>query len=485
MSGLRAERTLSELESTDESPPGFRVGLSPMGQRLFGFWLIALVLFVAAWAFRPHERGQAPLPLGPSHLAESVLDEPPPPERTGVSKLLHDRLLDRDDSWTAMKLAQRHLRGPSDASVYDTVFELGAKFQYPPSSLLFLELLEGVFGRGVLANPVLNTLSVCFFFLFAVATYLIARPALAPPRRALLDHVLPFLFVALCYPLLKALEIGQIQSYLNGLFALALLCFSRGRTVLAGLLIGVMATIKPQMGLFLVWALLHKEYGFAKAMGGCVAIIGLVSLALYGLKPHLDYLGVLSMISRHGESYYANQSLNGLLLRALHLGPNLAFTVMEFAPYSPFVRYATLLSSLLFISLALGTRWKARGEATPASLRGVQFALVALCFTVASPIAWEHHYGIVPALFAAAFALLRERPHAPRALWFGLAAAWLLLCTRISAVGALADTWLNFLQSHFFFGGLILLAVLYRLCRTSSDLRGTPHAASGPAVVAN
>jgi hypothetical protein len=248
---------LNELRSSSEIGSGFRIGFSPMGLRLFGFWLLALLLFVAAWAWRPHEQAQTPLPLGPSPLAESILDEPAPPERTGFSKLLHERLLDRDDSWTAMKLAQRHLREHPEVSVYDAVFRMGAKFQYPPSSLLGFELVQSIFGRGALANPVLNCLSVCFFVLFAVATYLIARPGLVPPRRALLDHALPFMFVVLCYPLLKALEIGQIQSYLNGLFALALLSFTRGRTIAAGLLVGVMATIKPQMGLFLLWALLQ------------------------------------------------------------------------------------------------------------------------------------------------------------------------------------------------------------------------------------
>jgi hypothetical protein len=347
---------------------------------------------------------------------------------------------------------------------------MGAKFQYPPSSLLGFELVQSIFGRGALANPVLNCLSVCFFVLFAVATYLIARPGLVPPRRALLDHALPFMFVVLCYPLLKALEIGQIQSYLNGLFALALLSFTRGRTIAAGLLVGVMATIKPQMGLFLLWALLHREYRFAKAMGACVVVVGLISLALYGLRPHLEYLEVLSMISRHGESYYANQSLNGLLLRALDLGPNLSFTVMQFAPYNPWVRYATLLSSLLFISLALLTRWRARGVPAPARLRGIHFGLVALCFTVASPIAWEHHYGIVPALFAAALAPMLQQAAISRILWLAIGAAWILLCTRISAVGALADTSLNFLQSHFFFGALILLGILYQLCRPPREV---------------
>ncbi len=468
---LNGERYGEAVNSggTDVASAGsISFSFSRLGRSLFVFWLSAVIIFVAAWMWRPHERGRPPLPLGPSQLAAEVLGEDPPPERTGFSKLIHDRLLDRDDSWTAMKLARKRLAEHPGEPLYDPIFQQGAKFQYPPSSLHLIELL-GSLGATALSNAVLNTISVGFLLVFLAAVYLIARPALPEPRRALLDHALPALLAVCCYPLLKALEIGQIQTWLNAMFAVALLMYLRGRTVAAGLLVGLMATIKPQMGLFLVWGLIQKEYRFAAALTACAAVLGVISLGRYGLDVHLEYLDVLSMISRHGESYFANQSLNGLLLRAMHLGPNLAFTVDSFAPEHPLVRWATLASSLCFIGFAMYPRLRTQQSRDSSLARGVHFSLAALCFTVASPIAWEHHYGIVPALFAASFVCLVRVPHTEsRRLWIALAVAWLLLATRISAVGALADTPINFLQSHFYFGAITLLVVLHLLTRDAA-----------------
>ncbi len=461
--------------SATDSKHSLSYSFSRRGRLLFGFWVLAVCVFVAAWAWRPHEHGQAPLPLGPSGLAASELGEEPPPERTGFDRLIHDRLLDRDDSWTAMKLARKRLAEHPGQPLYDPIFEQGAKFQYPPSSLHLIELL-GLFGKGALANPFLNSISVGFFLVFLAMTYLLARPALAAPRRALLDHALPMMFAVCCYPLLKALEIGQIQTWLNALFAIALLAYSRGRHVTAGILVGLMATIKPQMGLFLVWGLIQKEYRFAAAIASAAAVLGVASLLHYGLDVHLEYLDVLSMISRHGESYFANQSLNGLLLRAMHLGPNLAFTVEAFAPEHPFVRWATFGSSLLFIGFGCWPRLKTRAARSSYVSRGVHFGLAALCFTVASPIAWEHHYGIVPALFAVSVvALVSAEIENVKRYWIALGVAWLLLCTRISAVGALADTSINFLQSHFYFGALILLVIMHLSTRRLGAATSTPE----------
>lgn len=453
---------------------------SPLGLRLFTFWLCAAVLFGAAWAWKPHEEGRVnPFPLGPSPLSTSLLDEPPRPERTGFSKLIHDRLLDRDDSWTACKIALKRIHEHPNEPLYDPVFDMGVKFQYPPSALLPFEVLSRL-GAWATRNPVLNSLSVAFFGLFAFLTHRLAQSALGAPQRALLDHAVPYLFVAFYYPLLKGLEIGQIQTWLTCGVVLSLLWYARGHSVAAGVLLGISCTIKPQMGLFLVWALFQKEYALAKSMTAVVAVIGLLSLLVYGWDVHVEYLHVLSSISRHGESYFANQSVNGLLLRALHLGHNLAFSMGQFAPYHPLVRYGTLLSSLALIAFAMWPRGKWEFDGESALFRALHFGLAALCFTMASPIAWEHHYGLGPALFALCLvALFRWQsagaPHerAPKGYWIALGAGWLLLATRISAAGALADTSLNFVQSHFFFGGLCLLALLYLSLRSR---RGVPGA---------
>ena len=95
--------------------------------------------------------------------------------------------------------------------------------------------------------------------------------------------------------------------------------------------------------------------------------------------------------------------------------------------------------------------------------------LGALCFTIGSPIAWEHHYGILPVLFVVCFAALLRGPEKPRAIWIALAVAWVLTAVRFAATMALADTKLNFLQSYMYFGALILLVVLHVLRRPAGE----------------
>jgi hypothetical protein len=190
----------------------------------------------------------------------------------------------------------------------------------------------------------------------------------------------------------------------------------------------------------------------------------LLSLARYGLQNHLSYLDVLSHLSRHGESFQYNQSVNGLLNRLLLNGCNL------FPPGQPpalpplhpipFVHYATLGSSLLLLAVSFAPallKWK-----KPPDL--LAFALAILCFTMASPVAWYHHYGVVlPVFLVALWSLLRE-PAAgdrwTRAALGMLAVSWVLVSNNIGLFNRLATSRWNVLQSHLFFGAVLLLVVL-------------------------
>lgn len=461
----------SQRKMTEAVKRNRALRFSGFGLRLFSFWCLAAIISVAAWAWRPHQAAPLLAPTtatvgGLPQGAADVVSDPASSELSGFSLLLHQRLLGRDDSWTPMKLAQERLREHPGELLYAPIFEQGFKFQYPPTSLHLFDGLHAIFGSDALTSRVLNSISLGFLVLLAFATHQLAKPALAERRVALLDHALPFMFVASCYPLMKALALGQIQMYLNGLFALAALLYVRGHTASAGVIIGVMATIKPQMGLFLLWAPLQGEWRFTKALAICLTVLGGLALLRFGLAPHLEYLDVLSMISRRGESYFANQSINGLLLRALHLGPNLVFSSEDFAPFNPWVYYATLASSLMLIGLALIPRANTSGVESSTVTRGVHFGLAALCFTMASPVAWEHHYGVLPAIFASAVVALKARAPSRETvrLSWAVAIAWVLMCTRIGATGALADTPFNFLQSHLLFGALILVVALHSLC---------------------
>src|SRR5690606_38962435 len=125
---------------------------------------------------------------------------------------------------------------------------------------------------------------------------------------------------------------------------------------------------------------------------------GILSLGIFGLAEHLDYLSVLSYISRHGEVYWPNQSMNGLLNRLLVDVNPLKWSYTDFAPFHPVVYFGTLVSSIALLVLALGyrPRWARppSDAVAPEAKRtesGLGLCTAVMVLTIAAAVAWEHH----------------------------------------------------------------------------------------------
>jgi ABC-type amino acid transport substrate-binding protein len=79
----------------------------------------------------------------------------------------------------------------------------------------------------------------------------------------------------------------------------------------------------------------------------------------------------------------------------LQNGSNTTFDVHGFAPYLPVVYFLTVFTSITLIALVIVSK------TTQTALRRIaEFGVIAIASTAASPIAWEHHYGILLPLFA-------------------------------------------------------------------------------------
>jgi hypothetical protein len=183
------------------------------------------------------------------------------------------------------------------------------------------------------------------------------------------------------------------------------------------------------------------------------------------MSTYFDYLQGLGYLSRHGEAFYANQSVNGLANRIFsiyqpELYPNTGFGA--FPPYNPWVYYPTIITGIVILvtCLLVGRNKQTYG-------RGADYCLMALGVTIASPIAWEHHYGILFPVFAFLWPLL----------WFGNTFAeshrsrlvfvicFLLSSNFISTINILAPTFLNFLQSYLLFAALGVFVLLLNVRR--------------------
>ena len=184
-----------------------------------------------------------------------------------------------DDSWGAMQVALDHVAEMPDAPLYTKVFFTdNFRFQYPPSALFGLAAMLAVDPERVQINdvydgawPATNTVVGWFFiFLTAASVAALLELGLAAMRpdvdwrqhRALRALVVVGLTLTF-YPVAKAFTLGQIQVWINALFALGLLAWAAGWKVSSGVLIGAISLIKPHYGLFLVWATLRREMHFA------------------------------------------------------------------------------------------------------------------------------------------------------------------------------------------------------------------------------
>jgi hypothetical protein len=355
-----------------------------------------------------------------------------------------------DDSWNAMRAALRWVHDNPHGRLYDRVFFVNkVKFQYPPSSLFVFQLLSvaGLETTNLNLNRINFWLIVTNVLATGTFTFSMSRQfAYSAAERwglAIVGSIAALLF----FPLMEAYSLGQLQVWINALFALSSLAYLSGRKQLTGVLIGLICLLKPQFSMFIVWGLLRREWRF---LTGCSAILALgvaTSLAIFGLQNHLDYLSVLRALSRTGEAYIGNQSFNGLLNRLYSADDPMVWHPNSFPPFNPTVYVGTLVTSVLLIGGCMLAPLVGRG------VSGIfDFLAAALTFTIASPIAWDHHYGILPVVYVAASLLLLNQERSTRR------SAQLVMLTASFLITA---HWFG--GSWTLFGALTLLGLIYRI----------------------
>ncbi len=373
------------------------------------------------------------------------------------------------DSWRPMLHALDCFN--AKLPIYQTVFFTEHdKFQYPLTSLLPLYWLQQAGWSNAGIMKLMNVLT----WLAIWATLLISARilVLAAKQHGVFSELKGrgecFITAAIgllglfFYPLMMDYALGQIQTFLALMFTGAVYLWLKERYKTAGILFGLMCLIKPQYSLFLLWFALRKKFG-ALASAGIVTALGWCTAGfIFGWRDQLTYIEVLRYISKHGESLWLNESMNGLLNHLLFNGPILEWMPDAFAPYHPFIYVVSTLFSVGLIIVALFYP-HARGY------RGgmMDLSVMAITATIASPIAWHQHYGILLPIFGyLAGAMTRHRQRMYLAIVFVITSnSWgpLDLFAHVPV--------LNALLSLRFFAALLLLYVLYR----SSAAERAPH----------
>jgi alpha-1,2-mannosyltransferase len=382
-----------------------------------------------------------------------------------VLRIAKDSLFLRAGKDSSYYMAQGDLAWKQHPNaLYETVFfHRGVRFIYPPTSLLLYQAWQAaarihippsVAMNAMLLLALLASMAVAGEFLLRLLPESTIRDSTPADRWKLRALVALLAFVFL--PIIDAYNLGQVQTLLNFMLMAAALLWLRGSRISPAILIGLTCWLKPQMILFLLWGLLRKQWRFTTSLLITFFAGVFLSVAVFGWHNSVEYIQVLRYLGQRGDSMFWNQSLNGLLHRLMHVGS----PVTSFYGYPPFNRtiyLATVLSSAAMVLLALAVPIFRRMTATTSD-----FLTYAMACTMASPIVWQHHYGVFFLVF------LLWVPHAlqSRQQLVFLVASYLLMTDTWAPLTPLMLTRWSVPISHVYFGGLALF--LYTLFREQS-----------------
>lgn len=371
-----------------------------------------------------------------------------------VLKIAKDSLLfrARTDSWYYMAQGSKTWRQHPDAIYENLFFERGVRFIYPPTSLLLyrgcvaaaepLHIRPFTVFKIILLLSMLGTWWVASEFCFSLFAEL--KRATTWERWKIRILILALVYTFL--PLVNALFLGQVQTTLNFLMILSAFLWLRGRKVSSGILLGLTCWVKPLMVLFLLWGLLRRQWSFAVSLASMLLLGLAISAAVFGWHNTAEYMAVVHFLGRHGDALFTNQSVNGLLHRQMQVGSPVT-AAYGYPPFNAIIYVATLVSSGLLLAAALVVPPLRRISAAP-----VDFLLFAMAAIMASPIAWEHHYGI----FFLVFLLWMPRAFRSWAVFLGVLAMYLPMTDKWAPLSLLMYSPWTFLISHIYFGGIAL-----------------------------
>jgi hypothetical protein len=199
------------------------------------------------------------------------------------------------DSWTPMlgsvDVFLAHPEAPIyQAKLYDTLI-------YPLTSILPLLWMRKV---GMSDAMVLRVLMICSWLAVCAVVATAVGVAAKVVRKAAGERLsrdgswavglAAFFFM----PITLAFSLGQAQIFLDLFFALLVLFWVQGMERRGGVMMGLLAMVKPQFGLLLLWCALRRRWN-ALVAGGLTLMVGAAaSVAAFGVRNNLDYIGVLS-----------------------------------------------------------------------------------------------------------------------------------------------------------------------------------------------
>jgi len=379
-------------------------------------------------------------------------------------------------TWEVLSSAYDYVSSHLQKPVYsEFFFDKKIKLQYPTTTLLLLFPFkmpivdDGLKAFGISLYKALNLISwslliatiylLIRIFNVSKERYLADESDFVSKRNQIVSGIVIFCLSLSFYPLLRAYEAKQIHIWVTFLITLSFWLWLKRSHKFSGVLIGLVCLVEPQYLSVFIWGALRRHRLFSLAGIFAYGVGLILSILIFGWSNHANFLDVLAFVARHGEGFYPNQSVNGLLNRLLFNGNNLVWSD-AFPPYHPVVYWVSIISSAVLLGIAfLGSR-KTNGTAS-----GADFLSIVLASTMACPVVWELNYTVLLPVYAYLTPWLLGQNFSGYKLiaWlflvsYLLTSNYLIIANRLAGIPIL-----NLAQSYLFLGALLAFFILQKV----------------------
>ncbi len=222
-----------------------------------------------------------------------------------------------------------------------------------------------------------------------------------PPIYLTLSFILAF-FVY--YPTFAVIQFGQVTLVLLPLVVAAWLSAKNKYLATAGILLGIVASLKIIFGLFLIYFLMRREWRATIAFIATIIICSLIPLLFFGTKSYVDYYQIIHHIHWYASNW--NASLLGFLFRLFgshennasvfaipHLA-NILFWLLSIILLLTFIKY-------LFPNNKLNQQTKL----------DLDFSMTLVVMLILSPLGWLYYFPFLLIPFVVCVQLAQRSPH--------------------------------------------------------------------------
>lgn len=202
-------------------------------------------------------------------------------------------------------------------------------------------------------------------------------------------RVAVILFMVLNYsPLFLSLRLGQINVVILFLLAATLYLCKKGRFGLAGIPLGIAASIKIIPGLLLPFFLLHKKWRTVTSTFLMIITLFAVSLLFVKVETYEKFVSVILLTRAKPEPYPVNQGVSGFFAR-LFVANDYTHVLLR---SSAITLIGPMALAIVFLVGAFLVTRKIGDPREIGTVFDLQFSLWLVTAMLVSTLNWEHYF---------------------------------------------------------------------------------------------